>query len=587
MADGVFLLKRQRFIWLWALLFYVALSVIVTWPLVLHWKEMVPGWYVADNYEYLWKMWWFKEKLLHGQSPFFAPRILYPYGYNLAYSELTFLHTVVGLPLTLFWGEVPAYNFFALLSFVLSGWGAFGFMKRVGMGFWPALFSGVVYMLTPYHVERYAGILPLMSVEGIPLFLWGVEEWLFSRKVRWALFAGLGGVLAAWSSMYYALGIVLFGGVYIGVRLRPWGNLLRDKHIRRGIMLMGIVFVFGVAVTMFPYLQLRNRIALKIPLEETDYWSASLSDYLVPPGLHPLWGQWVREHLLGVPATFPSIGLEFVLGVGFVSLLFALYGWRRGKSSVKSALIWFTVFALVLSMGPRLRLGRSPVVIPAPESVVQGFNQMMDVLGAMLPAHESYAPLEQSGLSVPLPALLLRWLLPPLLGMRAWNRFAAFASLGLALLAGLGVDTWLREEVLTGKDASSTRLVWTMVIVLGVAIFELWPGSIPLQPVKPRAVDLWLASQPEDFTIMELPLTSALSGPQMMYTRYHGKRTAFAAGYLPYWYREQFPELEHCPADACIARLRSWEVRYILLNRAALGTENRDLESQLDASPVL
>jgi hypothetical protein len=120
------------------------------------------------------------------------------------------------------------------------------------------------------------------------------------------------------------------------------------------------------------------------------------------------------------------------------------------------------------------------------------------------------------------------------------------------------------------------------MLIIALAIFELWPGSIPLQPVEPRPVDLWLAEQPGEFSIMQLPLTSALSAPQMLYTRYHGKRTTFAYGtYFPYWYREQFPQLERCPEPACLELLRDWDVRYVLLNLSD-KPNGPILEQQLD-----
>jgi hypothetical protein len=86
---------------------------------------------------------------------------------------------------------------------------------------------------------------------------------------------------------------------------------------------------------------------------------------------------------------------------------------------------------------------------------------------------------------------------------------------------------------------------------------------------------------------MELPLTSALSAPQMLYTRYHGKRIAFAYGtFFPYYYREQFPELAQCPAQACLDRLRSWQVRYVLLNLEALPPQ-ATLRQTIEASSSL
>jgi hypothetical protein len=217
--------------------------------------------------------------------------------------------------------------------------------------------------------------------------------------------------------------------------------------------------------------------------------------------------------------------------------------------------------------------------------IAAAFNHAMERLGMWLPAHESYAPLSANGITIPLPALFLRWIIPTLTGMRAWNRFAVFVSLGLSLLAGIGFAAWINGEL----KPKNTRFM-TLLPILGfmvLAVFELWPVRIPLQPVGPRPVDVWLAAQPEQGSLMELPLTSALSAPQMLYTRYHGKPISFAYGtFLPYWYRQQYPELDQCPAAACLTRLRSWGVSFVLLNLSD-PSGGPSLETQLDNSPGL
>jgi hypothetical protein len=221
--------------------------------------------------------------------------------------------------------------------------------------------------------------------------------------------------------------------------------------------------------------------------------------------------------------------------------------------------------------------------------MVDAFNRVMDGIGAWLPAREIYAPLAAEGLTIPLPALLLRWAIEPLTGLRAWNRFAAFSSLGLSLLAGLGLAVWINVEVKPKASPGSAlgRDRMAAIAVIALALFELWPRPIPLQVVAPRPVDQWLAAQPDQGSIMELPLTSALSAPQMLYTRYHGKPITFAYGtYLPYWYRQQFPELGRCPDTECLDLLHSWEVSFVLLNLADSPT-GPALEARLDQSPRL
>jgi hypothetical protein len=574
-----------------AVVFFGLLTVAATWPLVLHFTDRVPGWYIADNYEYLWKMWWFKHALfdLH-QSPLVAPQLFYPEGFQLANAELVPLATVLGLPLTWAWGEIPTYNLIILMSFVLSGWAVFALLYKITRSVWAGLLAGTLFVLSPYHVVRYGGILPLSSVEGLPLFLLGVEGWAQSGRHRWAVLAALGFVVAAWGSLYYAFGLALVGPIYVLWRRRRARVAVDSRQAWISLGVAAGICVIALMPLALVYFNLSRQVSLRIPLEDVDFWSASLTDYLIPPALNPIWGEWARAHLLTVPPEYPQIGLEFVLGVGWVCLLFAVYGARHGASPARPALIALTLTALVLSFGPRLHWGRYPITIPAPAKVVDAFERLMNAIGNVLPAHEAYPASGGAGLTVPLPALILRWLLPPLQGMRAWNRFAAFVSLGAACLAGLGIAAWLRREVIRPGDPigrQRSKLLASGAIALSLAVFELWPGKIPLQPVGPRAVDLWLASQPGQFTIMELPLNSALSAPQMLYSRYHGKRTAFAYGtYFPYWYRQQYPELSKCPEQACLDRLRSWGVRYVLLNLDALPADST-LETDLDNSREL
>jgi hypothetical protein len=569
-----------------ALAFFTLVALIASWPLILHIADRIPGWFIADNYEYLWKMWWFKHAIadVH-QNPLFAPHIFYPQGFPLAHAELSPLHTVIGLPITLLLGEIPSYNLFGLLTFVLSGWATYNLVFRWTKNFWAGLLAGVIFILSPYHMVRYGGILPAAAIQGIPVFFLGIDAWVHSRRYRWIGVAGLGFLLAAWAYVYYAAGLLMLAPIYVLARAKSLPSLFKDRKTWIGLLLLVFVLFLILVPLALPYLDLMRQADLRISLDEVDFWSASPTDYLVPPGLHPLWGSWVRERLLLVSSEYPQIALEFVLGIGFLTLLLAIYGWRNARGPHRRAVAVLTLTAFVLSLGPRLHFGRHPIVIPASDAVADGFNRTMDQIGLWLPSHESYSPLAaDDGLSIPLPALLLRWLLPPLKGMRAWNRFAVFAGFGLALLAGLGYHAWSPQLAgsIDRKPRRLSRRRAAGMLIIALAIFELWPGSIPLQPVEPRPVDLWLAEQPGEFSIMQLPLTSALSAPQMLYTRYHGKRTTFAYGtYFPYWYREQFPQLERCPEPACLELLRDWDVRYVLLNLSD-KPNGPILEQQLD-----
>jgi hypothetical protein len=79
-------------------------------------------------------------------------------------------------------------------------------------------------------------------------------------------------------------------------------------------------------------------------------------------------------------------------------------------------------------------------------------------------------------------------------------------------------------------------------VLIGFLLFELYPGSAKLVSPGPHAVDLWLASHPQTATIIQMPLLSALSGPQMLYTRYHAQRLASGYGtYFTVTFKQMYP----------------------------------------------
>jgi hypothetical protein len=118
-------------------------------------------------------------------------------------------------------------------------------------------------------------------------------------------------------------------------------------------------------------------------------------------------------------------------------------------------------------------------------------------------------------------------------------------------------------------------------------LFGGWMGAMPLTRVEPRAVDRWLATQPDNAPIMEYPLNEALSGPAMLYTRYHGKPVVFGYGtYLPLLYRQRHPDLLTFPDDPALDQLAAWGAHYILVTVTSLEFEPYTLE-QVNAQPRL
>jgi hypothetical protein len=110
---------------IWALLGYLALGLILTWPLVAHFATHVPGDGIDDP-SLAWNLWWVKHTLVDlPQNPFISAWQFWPIGINLAFYTLTVLNGTLAVPLVSAFGVIPAYNLLLLSTFVLGGFGAY------------------------------------------------------------------------------------------------------------------------------------------------------------------------------------------------------------------------------------------------------------------------------------------------------------------------------------------------------------------------------------------------------------------------------------------------------------------------------
>jgi len=109
---------------LWVLLAYIALSLVLTWPLAAHFATHVPGDGIDDP-ALAWNLWWIRHALVeHPQNPFLVGWQFWP----IASTRLLHAHRTewdVGHSTTNGLRRYPTYNLLLLASFALSGFGAY------------------------------------------------------------------------------------------------------------------------------------------------------------------------------------------------------------------------------------------------------------------------------------------------------------------------------------------------------------------------------------------------------------------------------------------------------------------------------
>jgi hypothetical protein len=419
-------------------------------------------------------------------------------------------------------------------------------------------------------MARIAGHLPLATTQWLPLYLLFLDR--FVRERRWHQAALAGGFFAAsaLSSWYYGLSFGLLTPIFVVIRAKDAHWSQGWKGWFRGGAAFGIVSIVLILPFLLPYLQVQQAGLAAVPLEQAAFWSASVTDYLLPNPRHLLWGDWVQRHLTPFPEGVPY---EFLLGWGWCSTLLAVYGWRKRRTLVGQGWGRWIGLALLFSLGPVFKLFGTVITLPAPASVAHRIHRVLDALGRHSLAGEPYTLVAPDRLAIPLPALLLRWFVPGLAGMRSWGRFSILAVFGIAVLAGAGTAVFIRGEVDRWLIQPRPLRRWIAALLLvGIVAFESYTGPQALIAPGPRPIDEWLAEQSGEVTVLQLPLDVALSGPQMYYTMHHGQRIASGYGtYLPILFESRYPELRSFPSDSALDLLVDWGgvgIDWVLIDEA-------------------
>jgi hypothetical protein len=556
-------LSRQSLL---ALLFFTLVTALLMYPVLTHLTTQLLG--GGNVYEYVWKLWWFKHTLLTGQSPWLAPDIYYPFGFPLAFGETTTANTVLALPLTLWLGETTAYNLLVFFDRVLAGWAMFLLARLVTGNAGAGLLAGIIFAYAPFNYIHLVH-LPLTGTQWLPLTFYFMERLARTPTQRLGLATGIVFALNALASWYYAIIAGLFVAIWGLVRLRPWRTYLTRRQNWPALLIFAATAIVLILPAILPYLAVLRSGDTTIPLANTNFYSVSPTDYLLPSPAQFLWGAWVMARLMQRPGA-----AEFVVGVGFVALLFAGYGLINGRRKLMWPWLAVTLAAIILSMGLTLHLAGWQVAIPAPPATVEAFNGLLNTIST----HYSLSPEpftigRDDGLVVPLPGLFLRWFVPVLGKMRTWTRLGVMALLGISMLAAIGATAWQQRELTTSRR----RLIgWT--VVLGLALFELWWTPIQPIPIKlSRPVDVWLAGQPAG-AIIEYPWPSGFSSEQMNYTRVHGHPIVHGnTTYFPFVFSRRHPEVMFdFPGPAALRTLTAWQVRYVLVETAPPTTADAE-----------
>lgn len=602
---------------LWVFLALTFLAGVMTYPLLL----LLPGGLndFGDPLLNAWILAWDLHAIRTDLAHLFDANIFHPYPLTLAYSEHLLPQSLMAAPVLMLGGNpILAHNLLLFSSFPLAGLGMYLLARRLTGDHWGAVLAALLYAFAPYRMA-HLGHLQLLTIQWLPLAL------LFLHRVvegggRWRDLVGFGAffLLQALSAVYYAYFLTFAVALFLCWTFLPASRPplwpLAGRLALTTLVAAALLLPFSL-----PYRAVQRQFGFSRSLEEIGRFSALPESYLAAPSANWIYG--------GITSRFRRPEGTLFLGVVPLSLAVAALARRRrpeeaeGDTHVEQysplekvadgAIAAYGILAAVklgLVGGHALRIGSLKVHLPpfvisflllagamALRRRLNGRTRPLWVshlLSRLLP----WPPAVGFYLSLTLLAVLLSlgptvrafgWeaegvlykklyrSLPGFDALRVPARFAFLALTGGAVLAAHGA-------------AGLGRRRWSLggrVLLLGglaaLILAEAW--SVPLRlrpfPPEPPPVYRWLAAQPGDFAVVELPI----SGPRaphreahrLYYSTFHWKRLFNGySGLFPPDYWANVETLQGFPSQESVALLRRLGVRYVIVHAAGFPADH-------------
>ncbi|MFA5810668.1 MAG: hypothetical protein WC935_10120 [Thermoleophilia bacterium] len=276
-------------------------------------------------------------------------------------------------------------------------------------------------------------------------------------------------------------------------------------------------------------------------------YSASPTDYFLPPTFGLALGQWVGAHF------DRDLWVEGTLYVGVVCLLVAGLGFVRKRGEPKEGRR-LTPWVIVMATAFLLSLGTDLIWLSTPVQV-----RVPDLLRSLHPEELAYVPMPGR--------LALAWL-PYYGAMRVWMRYGMFVGLAVYVLAGAAL-----HRLLLTRGFRAATVLGTLAIT--ALLLDFAPRRLPYFEVHGEPIDYWLKEQTLPGAFIEFPLEEA-DQYSIYRTTIHGKPMVgclYATCDSPLYTRIA-PVLAGFPDQASIDLLPEVGVTYVVVDMT--GYEDPD-----------
>jgi len=347
---------------------FAALACAYTWPLILHPRSLVAH-DRGDPLLVTWILWWSTHTLPLTEAWWNAPAF-YPSTGVFAFSENLLGLAPIAAPIIWITKEpLPAYNAAFLLSYVLSGLGAYLLGFVLTRRHEAAFVAAIAFAFAPYRLSHQHH-LQLLSSYWMPVAIAALHLHARDPRPRWAALFAASWLLQALACGYYFFYLTLFAVLWLAwFAPRRWtvkaAATLGAAWLAAAIVLAPVLAGYRAIQAGYGFKRSPVEI-LNYSADVAGLWSAA-PDSLV----------WHWLHGAGVSSESEQFPGLTILALAGVAIAMALT--RRAN---RGHVLFYTCAAILmwaLSLGPEPRLLGVPIGIPGPYAALTslpGFDGM-------------------------------------------------------------------------------------------------------------------------------------------------------------------------------------------------------------------
>ena len=262
---------------------YLALACAYTWPLLPNRADHI----ASDPYDPILNtsiLWW-NAKTIPFSPTWWNPPYFHPTRDVSALTENLQGLTPISTPIYWITGNpLTTYNLVFFLTWPLSAFTAFLFVRFITRRDDAAILAGAAYGFTPYRLAEL-GHLQMVATCWVPLVLLGLHGYLERRTVGWLALFGVAWLLQSLANGY----MMLFGGVLVTLWLAYFCSTRRTWRAGAAIVVAWTVASLPLLPVFLKYKSVHEYNGLRRNLYDAIGVSAPLSAWLEVSPLSTVW----------------------------------------------------------------------------------------------------------------------------------------------------------------------------------------------------------------------------------------------------------------------------------------------------------